>query len=27
MAIHSSTIAWSLIGPSLWGCKESDTTE
>ena len=27
MAIHSSTIAWSLIGPSLWGCKGSDTTE
>ena len=33
MAIHSSTIAWkfhgqrSLVGYSLWGCKESDTTE
>ena len=33
MAIHSSTIAWkthglrSLAGCSLWGRKESDTTE
>ena len=27
MAIHSSTIAWSLIGYSPWGRKESDTTE
>ena len=34
MAIHSSTIAWkipwterSLVGYSLWGHKESDTTE
>ena len=33
MAIHSSTIAWKipwtdeLVGYSLWGRKESDTTE
>ena len=27
MAIHSSTIAWSLVGYSPWGRKESDTTE
>ena len=33
MATHSSTLAWkipwtrSLVGYSLWGCKESDTTE
>ena len=33
MAIHSSTVAWkshgqrSLVCYSLWGCKESDTTE
>ena len=34
MAIHSSTIAWkipwterSLVGYSLWGCTELDTTE
>ena len=33
MAIHSSTIAWKipwtegLVGYSLWGHKESDTTE
>ena len=33
MAVHSSTIAWkshgqrSLVGYSLWGYKESDTTE
>ena len=33
MAIHSSTLAWkshgqrSLVGYSLWGHKESDTTE
>ena len=32
MAIHSSTIAWkfhgqrSLVGYSLWGCKELDMT-
>ena len=33
MAIHSSTIAWKIprtekpVGYSLWGRKESDTTE
>ena len=33
MATHSSTLAWEIpwtekpIGYSLWGCKESDTTE
>ena len=33
MAIHSSTLAWKIPwteepgGYSLWGCKESDTTE
>ena len=30
MAIHSSTIAWKILwteGYSLWGHKESDTTE
>ena len=35
MATHSSILAWripmdrerSLVGYSLWGCKESDTTE
>ena len=30
MATHSSTLAWkipSLVGYSLWGHKESDTTE
>ena len=33
MATHSSTLAWkvdgwrSLVGYSLWGRKESDTTE
>ena len=33
MATHSSILAWeipwterSLVGYSLWGCKESDTT-
>ena len=33
MATHSSTLAWRIpwieepVGYSLWGCKESDTTE
>ena len=33
MATHSSVLAWripwqrSLVGPSSWSCKESDTTE
>ena len=33
MATHSNMLAWSLsmeqslVGYSLWGCKESDTTE
>ena len=34
MATHSSILAWeiqsrqkSLVGYSLWGCKESDMTE
>ena len=33
MATHSSTLAWKIpwmekpVGYSLWGCKESDTTE
>ena len=33
MATHSSILAWrihgqrSLVGYSLWGCKESDTAE
>ena len=33
MATHSSVLAWripgtgSLVGCSLWGCTESDTTE
>ena len=27
MATHSSILAWSLVGYSLWGHRESDTTE
>ena len=27
MAVHSSILAWSLVGFSPWGRKESDTTE
>ena len=27
MATHSSTLAWSMVGYSPWGCKESDKTE
>ena len=26
-SIHAWKIAWSLVGYSPWGCKESDTTE
>ena len=30
MATHSSVLAWRIpetVGPHLWGCTESDTTE
>ena len=26
MATNSSILMWSLVGPSPWGSKESDTT-